>query len=213
MIRSRVYSVNLADRDDSCLKTSRLRRMSDEELLIDLMRAYQNGSRDAFEKLYRCLKTPLYGFLLAHILNKSRAEDLLQESFLQIHRSRATYIPGKPVLPWAFGVARNVLLMDRRARRVRGRKEEADDRCVLDIPVWGDFDRILNRELLSQALKRIQPEQREAVLLHHFFGFSFREIGSLLGIRSGTARVRAHRGLASLKELIEPAVGKDKKEA
>lgn len=187
--------------------------MSDETVLIGLMKAYQNGCRDAFEKLYKRLKTPLFRFLVTQTLNKSRAEDLLQESFLQIHRSRATYIPGKPVLPWAFGVARNVLLMDRRARRVRGLDEETHDQCVLDIPVRGDFDEVLNRELLSRALHQIQPEQREAVLLHHFFGFSFREIGSLLGIRSGTAKVRAHRGLASLKKVIDSPGASDKGEA
>ena len=73
----------------------------EQEKAIDLMIAYQSGSLEAFESLYRILYPTLLRYLMYQTFDRSRAEDLLQESFLQLHRSRRSYMPGRPVLPWA----------------------------------------------------------------------------------------------------------------
>ena len=75
-------------------------RQLEEERLIALMIGYQNGSMGDFEALYSALRQPLLRYLWTFVRNATVAEDLLQETFLQIHRARQTYTPPRPVRPW-----------------------------------------------------------------------------------------------------------------
>jgi RNA polymerase sigma factor (sigma-70 family) len=79
------------------------------QALDRLMREYQGGSLAAFEALYRALAPRVNGFIRARVRDNARASDLLQETFLELHRSRHTYLPGQSVNGWAFGIAQNVI--------------------------------------------------------------------------------------------------------
>lgn len=166
------------------------------------MTAYQAGDLAAFDELYRRLQPGLRRYLLSLTLDAHRAEDLLQETFLQIHRSRRTYAPPRPVEPWAFGVARHVFLMDRRAGARRRRHEADAGEVPPELPVPARDGQVARRDELRRAIAELTPERREPLLLHHVWGFSFKEIGGMLGIREGAAKVRAHRGMESLRGLI-----------
>lgn len=170
--------------------------------LSDAMVAYQRGELSAFDELYRHLAPKLRGYLAALTWNRPRAEDLLQETFLQLHRARRSYMPKRPVTPWAFAIARHVYLMDRRSA-VRRRKFEVGAIDELpEIPVPAAVEGLAARGILLEALGQLSDDRREAVLLHHVWGFTFGEIGAMLGIREGTAKVRAHRGLQALREQL-----------
>ena len=75
-------------------------------MLEPLMQQYQQGSLTAFEALYRELAPRVRGFLRAKVRDEARVSDLLQETFLEIHRSRRTYLPGASVAGWVFGIAK-----------------------------------------------------------------------------------------------------------
>lgn len=171
------------------------------EDLSALMIAYQRGELAAFERLYERLAPKLRGYLASLTWNPALAEDLLQETFLQIHRSRRTYIPPRPVRPWAFAIARHVYLMDRRAMARRTRFETQPEELP-DLPVPPGFEQLGSLADVRRALARLGDEPREAVLLHHVWGFSFGEIGAMLGIREGTAKVRAYRALKALRDML-----------
>jgi RNA polymerase sigma-70 factor (ECF subfamily) len=172
--------------------------------LSRLMREYQSGQIRAFEELYRLLAPRIQRFLYSKCFDRQLAEDLLQETFLQLHRARRTYSPQRPVLPWVYGIARNVLLMALRGRsNLEARKIDLE---LLDHEVASlspDLGRVHAREIIDKVLQNLTPINREAVLMHHIFGFSFREIAGILGIRQTTAKVRAHRGMEDLREGIE----------
>jgi len=175
-----------------------------EENAPELMAAYQQGDLQAFEALYRQLAPGLLRYLGMLSRDRSRAEDLLQETFLQIHRSRRTHLPGRPVVPWAFAIARHVHLMDLRARARRHRMERPHPGEELpEIPVPPEAEGVADRTTLQRALARLPPDQLEAVALHHVWGFTFREIGAMLGIAAVTAKLRAYRGLRRLRVLLE----------
>ena len=149
----------------------------DGDELQRLMTAYQAGSLEAFERIYGSLAAPVLGYLTSLCRERAHAEDLLQESFLQVHRSRHTYRPELPLRPWVFAIARHVWLMDlpdafaaagdgdRAAGAAGARRRRA----------------LADRDSLRRALDAILPDRREALLLHHVWGFSFAEIGQLLG--------------------------------
>ncbi len=167
-----------------------------------LMVAYQAGELAAFDKLYALLAPRLRGYLCSLTWNPSLAEDLLQETFLQIHRSRRTYMPLRPVRPWAFAIARHVFLMDRRAAARRSKFETGQLDELPEIPVPPAIEQLGTRDDLRKALARLADDRREAVLLHHVWGFSFGELGAMLGIREGTAKLRAYRAINTLREML-----------
>ena len=177
--------------------------MGDEEHLIKLMVQYQSGRPEAFEEFYRLVKPKLHQYLIVKSLDRTLAEDLLQETFLQIHRSRRTYLPGKPVNPWIFSIAHHVYLNDRRSRIKRKTREEAIEDHITDLPVPQNIETAVETDSLKKAMVGLPPEQRESILLHHYWGFSFREIGRILGIQTITAKLQAHRGLLKLRENLK----------
>src|SRR5262245_61849873 len=99
--------------------------MSDDERLRQLMLSYQLGSAVAFDELYGRLAPALQRYLFSFCRDRALAEELLQDTFLQIHRSRHTYRPDAPLKPWAYAIARHVALMHRRAAESRPKLEPA----------------------------------------------------------------------------------------
>jgi RNA polymerase sigma-70 factor (ECF subfamily) len=172
-----------------------------DEELRHLMTGYQAGSMDAFDRLYVSTAPALLGYLGSLSRDRALARDLLQDTFLQIHRSRHTYRPGLPVRPWFFAIARHVWLMHRRTRARR----PATGAELPDLPVPAEMETLGDRDALRAALASLIPDRREALLLHHVWGFSFAEIGQLLGIRPDAAKLRSSRGMHDLRrQLVKP---------
>ena len=182
-------------------------RKAEEERLIALMIGYQKGSMDDFEGLYAALKQPLLRYLWTFVRNATMAEDLLQDTFLQIHRARQTYTPPRPVRPWVYAITRHVALMHLRSGRRR--KEMLADDQLPEIPVPPAMEKFADRATLHRMLSELPHHSQEVLMLHHLLGMSFQEVGQILGIASGTAKVRSHRALKALRELIAEDEGGD----
>ncbi len=177
--------------------------MASEERLAELMGAYQGGDMAAFEALWGELADELLAFLRALTRDHHRAEDLLQETFLQLHKARHTYLPGRPVRPWVYAIARNVFLMAYRAAKRRQAHESVAEGELPDVPVLPEALASDGRKDLAKWLARLPELSREVLLLHHVTGLSFREVGEVLGLSEGAAKVRAHRALEQLRRLAQ----------
>jgi RNA polymerase sigma-70 factor (ECF subfamily) len=139
---------------------------------------------------------------LLHLTHGSEvAGDLLQETFLQMHRSRAAYNPGYDVRPWVFGLARNVFLMNRRAAR-RFAEVHESRKDLPELPVLPEVERLGSQDEIRRGIANLHPDHAEALLLHHEWGFSYEEIAGMLGISAAAARTRASRGLADLRATL-----------
>lgn len=174
---------------------------ADEEDLVDLMVGYQAGRLEAFERLYSAVAP----HLLRHFAMRTAhaASDLVQETFLEIHRSRHTYSPSLPVRPWIFGVARNVERRHwRRRRRHQEHLMEAEDLDRKALAAGAEAAPGVEWRELEDVVRRLPPVGRDAWLLHHLHGFSFPEIGARLCIETGAARLRAHRSMTALRKLL-----------
>lgn len=166
------------------------------------MAAYQRGDMASFETVYAAVAGPLRGYLRALVRDAALADDLLQETFLQVHRVRHTFQPHRPVRPWLYAIARNVALMHRRAAGRRARHETIADEALPEIPVAPEIEGLGDRDAVWGAIARLPAARREPVVLHHVLGMSFKEVGAVLGITEGAAKVRSHRGLVELRELM-----------
>ena len=153
---------------------------------------------EAFEALYAALASPLLAYLASLCRDRGRAQDLLQETFLQLHRSRHAYRAELPVRPWIFTIARHVWLMDRR----RLSRRPLSDWDIPEVPVPAAVEGLADRDRLRRALHAVLPDRREALMLHHVWGLSFAEIGQMLGIRADAAKLRSSRGMTDLRRLL-----------
>jgi RNA polymerase sigma factor (sigma-70 family) len=174
-----------------------------EPFLRLLMTRYQGGEAEAFEELYRRTLPWVRGYLAALTRDASRTADLAQETYLQIHRSRHTYDPRLPLRPWILAIARHVRLTDER-RRWRRRAREVSGLEGMDVPIPPEVAGLADRDGLARALGALPADRREALVLHHVYGLSFREIGQVVGVSEGGARIRASRGMTEMRSLLAP---------
>ena len=110
--------------------------MADDQRLRELMREYQSGRFEAFDEIYASIAPALRRYLLSQARDGAKADDLVQETFLQMHRARHTYDPSFPLMPWAMAIARHVWLMDRRT--LSRRPWAPDDVTAMELPVKGE---------------------------------------------------------------------------
>lgn len=176
--------------------------MAEDERLRVLMREYQTGRFDAFDELYSLLAPAVRRYLLSQARDAAKADDLVQDTFLQLHRGRHTYDPSYPVTPWAIAIARHVWLMD---RRTQSRRPWApDDVTTIDLPVRAEAAAYADATDLRRALGQVAASRRSAVIQHHVLGFSFKEIADKAGIAETAAKLRSSRGMAQLRGLLKP---------
>lgn len=175
---------------------------TDDQRLRALMASYQAGRFEAFDELYGLVAPRVRRFLSSQIRDASRAEDVLQETFLQLHRARRSYDPVYPLMPWVMAIARHCWLME--LRRARRRPMADEDVTAHEPPVRGQAEGFADAADLEHALGILPAAQRQALVAHHHWGLSFQEIGERLGIAEAAAKLRSSRGVRRLREILGP---------
>ena len=180
---------------------------ADEARLIGLMAAYQNADFSAFEQLYAALVADVRGYFARTHRDHASVHDLVQETFLEMHRSRRTYTPPLPVRPWVFGIARHVAARGRRAAVLRPQEAALFD-VDGDLPVTDPASGMPSAEAMDmeKAVAGLPDAVREPWLLHHVFGCSFESIAARLGITIMAAKLRSSRATKALRVALSATV-------
>ncbi len=169
------------------------------------MARYAQGDAAAFSTLYDALAPRLRSYLLGLARSRSQAEDLLQQTFLQLHDSRGRFLPGAPVRPWAFSLARNAFIDSvRRQKRQPVSRRDSDpelrvvsEQLPSDEPVARQTAQLLRAELAA-----LPAAQREALLLVRDEGMSHAEAATVLGTTVGGIKLRVHRAVEALRSAL-----------
>ncbi len=162
------------------------------------MDRFIQGEEQAFSELFRRHAGRLQGALRRMV--GPAADDVLQATFLSIVRSRGRYQRGAPFRPWLYTVAINAARDHlRRHRREEPHSHDALPETAAEPTPLPDPG--LTRTV-EAALAQLPESQREAIVLHRFDGFSFREIAEMLGVTETAVKVRAHRGYERLRVLL-----------
>jgi RNA polymerase sigma-70 factor (ECF subfamily) len=177
-------------------------RMPDAVRLTALMVSYQAGHFGAFDEIYALVSPVVRRYHMSHARDAAKAEDLVQDTFLQLHRARHTFDPAYPLLPWVMAIARHCWLMDR--RRASRRPRFSDDVALHEPMVRADAEALADRLDVRRALGQVVASRRRAVVAHHVFGLSFREIARRTGVAETAAKLRSSRGVAQLRVLLGP---------
>ena len=164
------------------------------------MAGYQTGDPAAPTALIHLLSPALYRYFLADTASRTHAEDLLQETWLRIHRVRHTYRLGEPVLPWFFAIARHVRIDHyRRARRTTAREEELTE--VTPIVATASLEEAPLEEL-QVLLAPLPASQREVIEMLKVAGMSLEEVARATSSTVGSVKQRVHRAYKRLRQGI-----------
>lgn len=170
------------------------------------MDRYAAGDEAAFGEIYDLLAPRLLRFLARQTRSRAAAEDLLQQTFLSMHGARASYLRGSSVLPWAFAIARR-LVIDRHRRRRHVVSLDEDDGWHDHRPSYDALpDEILQTKQAAEraeaALSRIPEANRAAFDLVKRDGLTVAEAADVLGISVGALKVRAHRAYEAIRAAV-----------
>ena len=164
----------------------------------------------AFEALVRRHQATLFNFCLRMLGQADDAADVAQETFVQLYSHLAQLDEQEPLAPWLFRVARNrcIDLIRRRRTVPLGTPDESDDggtglEPADDEPLPDEMaERADLQRLLSRAIAALPPAYAEVVALRYAGDRSFAEIGLILEVDEGTARVRFHRAKGLLRRHL-----------
>ncbi|MEW6271770.1 MAG: RNA polymerase sigma factor [Thermodesulfobacteriota bacterium] len=161
------------------------------------MQRAQDGDGDAYRELLDDIGPELMRFLTRRMSDATAAEDAYQDTLLALHRARHTWLPARPLEPWLYAIARNVVI-DHARRRRRARWEVATD--ALPEVASPPGDEALPE--LQRALDGLPPAQREALEMLQLEGLSVEAASKRAGVTRGALKVRAHRAYKALRSLL-----------
>jgi RNA polymerase sigma factor (sigma-70 family) len=178
------------------------------------MAAYAAGDDRAFDALWRSLAPRLIAFFMRALPDRALAEDLLQTTFVRLHGARHKYRAGAPVRPWVFTIAARVRIdeLRRRKRLPRAASELELERLEAEPSAHAE-GRALDDDARDQSVRRaidsLPESQRMVIHLHRFEELSFAQIGAVLDVSEGAARIRAFRAYAALREKLLPLLAEE----
>lgn len=178
-------------------RTTTIALMHRDSNLETLMARYQEGDFAAATALIDAISPQLYRFFLGQFASKPDADDLLQETWLRIHRVRHTYRPGEPVLPWFYAIARHVRVDHyRKTIRTTAREQRLEEisQLAARAPETRKGDDL-------QALLAPLPEsQREVIEMLKVAGMSLEEVARATSSSVGAVKQKVHRAYEKLRE-------------
>ena len=173
----------------------------------ELIHRIATGRQDALGTLYDQTNHLVYSVALRIMGNTADAEEATLDVYLQVWRTAASYEAGRgSAMAWLMTMART-RSMDKRRSRVRTDSREGPlDENIFEFPSGaGDYAVSVDRERLVQsALAALAPEQKQAIELAYFAGFSHTELALRLGEPLGTIKTRIRLGMIRLKTLLAP---------
>jgi RNA polymerase sigma-70 factor (ECF subfamily) len=191
---------------------------SDEQLLT----AYLGGEREAFASLVERYRHELHGFLARFLGSSAAADDVFQETFLQVHLAAATFDRERSFKPWLFTIAAN-------KARDWHRRQKRRRAASLDAPVGTDAEgaRMVDlmeaeaeapsasmeaaetRDRVKVVVDGMPPMYREVLQLNYFQKMSYQQIAEVLGVPLGTVKSRLHAAVASFAESWKASAPRD----
>lgn len=194
-----------------------LEQISDEDLLT----RYRDEGRTAdFDALVHRFERELYRYLVRYTGDAALAEDVFQNTFLQVHLKRGLYEDGRPVRPWLYSIATHqavdalrkagrhpTISLDMRT----GTGGESDPGALVDLLVGdgqsplAELQGVERKEWVRSAIEKLPEALRQTLILAYFEDLKYREIADIQKIPVGTVKSRLHAALAKLQEMAKTA--------
>ncbi len=188
----------------------------DETELNAAMDSYARGDKAAFAALHRALVPRLRAYFTRMcgptrgVLSHRPVEDLIQETFLRIHRARGLFAEGSPALPWVYAIARNVMIDQARVMKLRpapaALPEDGPDPADQSVDVESSAVAAQMARTVQRVLLGLPENQREAFVLLRYEGLSVQEAANVLGTTAAAVKLRAFRAYEALRQELSGPV-------
>ena len=165
-----------------------------DEELFDLIR---KGDKYAFRQLYEVSYKPLYAFLLSLTQNAEDAQDLLQDTYVQIYQKSYLYHKEGNPMAWIMKIAKNLFLMKYR------KEKEKKFVCYEDMEEelgFSQIEDVHNKVLLESMFSELSQEDRDIIIMHDVSGLKFKDIAQFTGKPVGTVLARYNRNIRKLQK-------------
>jgi RNA polymerase sigma-70 factor (ECF subfamily) len=165
-----------------------------------LMAGYQQANEEAASALIRKVSPLLLRYFAAQLAGRAHADDLLQETWMRVHKARHTYRPGEPLLPWIFAIARHTGLDNyRKTRRLESRETQVEE-----LPERPDSPHVASQEIVDvqELLAELPESQREVIVMLKISGMSIEEVARATSASVGSVKQKAHRAYEKLRQVL-----------
>lgn len=183
--------------------------LTDEEL-FDQFRCGNTGS---FENLVRRYEGELFGYLNRYLRNRTLAEDVFQNCFLQVYQKAVMFEKGRPFRPWLYSIATHLAIDETRRNKRRATvglegspKDHEERTSLLDQLASNDArpDHLAQeeekREQVRNAIESMPDTLKQVLILAYYQEFKYQEIAEVLQIPLGTVKSRMHTALEKFQE-------------
>ena len=183
---------------------------------VQLMLRVSTGDHSAFEELVLRYQDRLVGFFFHLFHDRPVAEDLAQETFLRIFRSRERYEPTARFSTWLFRIAHNLASNQKRglsrpreislASNSDAHDLQPNEKILAEksaLMPTRQLDSLEMRDVVRMAIEELSERQRTAVVLHKFEEMSYEEIGDVMGLGTVAVKSLLSRARIRLKEVLE----------
>jgi RNA polymerase sigma-70 factor (ECF subfamily) len=187
-----------------------------------LMSRYRDDGQEAvFSELVRRYERELFRYLARYLGDPTLAEDVFQNTFLQIHLKRGLYEDGRPFRPWLYAIATHQAVDALRKagrhptisldQKVTPSQRESETGSLLDILVTegigplAELQEQERQQWVRDSVARLPDVLRQTLILAYHQDLKYREIADILKIPVGTVKSRLHAALAKLQEMARSA--------
>jgi RNA polymerase sigma-70 factor, ECF subfamily len=176
----------------------------------ETVRLAQQGDAAAFERIYRSHSRRVYALCLRMAGNRTDAEDLTQDVFLQLFRKIGTFRGESAFSTWLYRMSVNIVLMRFRKKPKAETSLDAilnpDERSMGPAQEIGGLDLrldgVIDRVTLQAAINKLPPGYRAMFILHDVQGYKHNEIARMFGCTSGNSKSQTHKARIQLRELL-----------
>jgi RNA polymerase sigma-70 factor, ECF subfamily len=180
----------------------------------------KQGDDEAFAELVEEFQDRVIGILYHMLGDADEAEDLAQEVFLRVYRSRANYEPTAKFSTWLFTIVNNLArnaIRDRKRRRDRhgaGKPASSSQEATIDrlaiAPSGAMPSRIFAKveiaEIVREAVKQLSPDQRLAMMLHRFEHMNYKQIADVMDKTEAAVKSLLARARIVLRDILDPFI-------
>jgi RNA polymerase sigma-70 factor (ECF subfamily) len=158
-----------------------------------LVRRFKRGEEDAFDRIFEKYTVPVYSLCYRYTRNEADARDISQEIFIRIYRNLDKFRGRSKLSTWIYRITVNACISFKRSERHTLPLQEQR------VPEAALRERTQMKVAIDRALYELPRRQRMAFILRHYGGYTFGEIGEIMGISTGAAKANHHHAVGKLR--------------